>query len=119
MFDGIEDLLPRSAKCFGGFFPGKVAGPASEEEHVSLGEGPFAVAPRNFFHDDGVAAAAVYAPHGVEEEDEEAPEGNELETPLGELIVTGCRPVAARAKCRRSLARAYGDLDALWLKWAC
>src|ERR1039457_291510 len=80
--DGIENLLPRGAKCEGGFLPGQVTRPAGQEEHIGFGEGPFAVAPRNFFDDDGVAAAAVYAPHGVEEEDEESPEGNELESPF-------------------------------------
>ena len=52
--------------------------------------------------------------HGrVEEEDEESPEGNELKTPFGELIVTGRRSMAARTNGRRTLPRTHRDLDAL------
>ena len=72
-----------------------------------------AVAPGNFLDDDGVAAAAIDAPHGVQQEDQKSPERDELEAPLGELIVAGRRLMAARTDRRRTLARPHGDLDAL------
>jgi hypothetical protein len=59
------------------------------------------------------ATAAVDAPHGVQNEDEKPPQGNELKAPFGELVVTGCRQMAARADCGRTLARSHSHFDAL------
>jgi hypothetical protein len=42
-----------------------------------------------------------------------APKRNELETALGELIVSGGRLMAARTNRRRTFARTHGDFDAL------
>ena len=36
MLDGVENLVPRSAKGLGGFFPGEAARPAGEAEHLAL-----------------------------------------------------------------------------------
>ena len=72
----------------------------------------FAIAPGDFLDDDGLTVAASDAPHGVQEEDQEAPERDEFETPLGELIVTGGRLVATGANRRRTFARANSDFDA-------
>ena len=55
----------------------------------------------------------VAAPHGVKEEDEKPPQGNELEAPFAELIVTGRRQMAGRANYGRTLARPYGHFEAL------
>ncbi len=59
------------------------------------------------------AAAAIDPPHGVQQEDEESPQRNELEAPLGELIVAGCGLMAPRALGGGTLARPHGDLNAL------
>ena len=72
-----------------------------------------AIAPGNFLDDHSLAAAAIDAPHGVQQEDEKPPERNELVTPFGELIVTGRRLMATGTDCRRTFARTYGDFDAL------
>ena len=37
VFDGVENLLPRSTKRLGSFFPGQAAGPAGQEQHVGSG----------------------------------------------------------------------------------
>jgi hypothetical protein len=58
------------------------------------------MAPGDFFDDHGLAAWTRDAPHGVEEEDQEAPERDEFEPPLGELIVTGGWVVATGADRR-------------------
>ena len=52
-------------------------------------------------------------PHGVQNEDEKPPQVNELKAPFGELAVTGCRQMAARADCGRTLAGSDGHFDAL------
>src|SRR6185369_4209960 len=57
------------------------------------------------------ATAAIDAPHGVQEEDEEPPERDKLKAPFDELVVTGRRLMAARADRDRTLARACGNLD--------
>ena len=41
------------------------------------------------------------------------PQGNELKAPFGELVVTGCRQMAARADCSRTLAGSHGHFDTL------
>jgi hypothetical protein len=55
----------------------------------------FAVVPRNLLDYYYAAVAAVGAPHGVQEEDEESSERDEFKTPFGELAVTGRRLMAA------------------------
>ena len=45
----------------------------------------------------GGASATIDAAHGVQQEDEKSPQGHELETSYGELIVAGRPLMAARA----------------------
>ncbi len=78
---------------------------------VGFGQCAFAVAPGNFFDRHNAAAATVDAPHGVQKEDEEPPQGNELKAPFGELVVAGRRQMAARADWGRTLARSDGHFD--------
>ena len=113
MFDGVENLFPGSAERLGCFLPGKPARPAGQKQHVGFGQGALAVAPRNFLDDDRLAAAAIDAPHRVQQKNQKSPERNELETPLGELIVSGGGLMAARTNRRRTLARTHGDLNTL------
>ena len=54
----------------------KHALPNGQEEHVGFGQCAFAVAPWNFFDSHNAAAATVDAPHGIEKEDENPPQGN-------------------------------------------
>jgi hypothetical protein len=60
-----------------------------------------------------LAAWTRDAPHGVEEEDQEAPERDEFEPPHGELIVTGGGLVATGTDGGRTFARTDSDLNAL------
>jgi hypothetical protein len=71
------------------------------------------IAPRNFFHHDRLATPAIDAPHRVKQKNQKSPERNELETALGELVVSGGRLMAARTNGGRPLARTHGDLNAL------
>jgi len=77
------------------------------------------VTPGNFFDNDGAAAVAVDTPHGVRQEDEESPQGDELKAAFGELIVAGSRLMAARADRGRTLARPHGNFDALVVRTEC
>jgi len=75
MFDSVEDLFPGSMKGRGCLFPGKPASPSSQKQHISVGQLMFAVAPRNFFNDHRFAAAAVDAPHGIKQKNQETHKG--------------------------------------------
>jgi hypothetical protein len=55
---------------------------------------------------------AVDASHAVQQENQKAPQRNELEAPLGKMIVTWCRLVAPRADRRRALPQPDVHLDA-------
>src|SRR3954454_18430603 len=113
VFDRIEDLVPRSAKRLGRFLPGQPACPASQEQHIRFGQAAFAVTPRNLFHHDRLAAAAIDAPHRVQQKDQKAPERNELEASFGQLIVSGGGLMAARTNRLGTLAWPHGDFNAL------
>ena len=79
---------------------------------MGLGGLMLTIAPRNLL-DHHAAIAALDAPHAVQKKNQKAPERNELEAPLGQMIVTRRRLVATRADRRRALARPHVDLDAL------
>jgi len=81
-----------------------------------FGQCTFAVAPGNFFDSHNATAATLDAPHGVQKEDEESPQRDEFKTPLGELVVSRRRQMAARADCGRTLARSHGYFDALLVR---
>jgi hypothetical protein len=53
------------------------------------------------------------APHGVQQKNQKSPEGDELETPFGELIVSGGGLMTARTDRAGALARPHGDYNAL------
>ena len=72
-----------------------------------------AVAPGNFLDDDRLTAAAIDTPHRIQQKNQKAPERDELETALRELVVSGGGLMAARANCRRTLARTNIDLNTL------
>ena len=111
--DRVEDLIPGSMKRLGGLLPRKPARPAGQKQHVGGGQVTLAIAPRNFLDDDGTASTAIDAPHGVQEEDQESPERDELKAPLGKPIVTGRRSVATGADRHGALPWTNGDLDHL------
>ncbi len=106
IFDRVAHLVPGSMERLGGFLPRELARPAGQKQHVGLGGLVLAVAPGNLFHHNA-AVAAIDAPHSVQEENQKAPERDELETPLGEMIVTRRRPAAARTDRGGALARPH------------
>jgi len=113
VLDGVKYLFPGGAERLGGFLPGKPARPTSQKQHVRLGEGVLAVAPGDLLDDDSMATGTIDAPHGVQQEDEKAPEGNELEAAFGELVVSRGRSLAAGTDCPGSFAWTDGNFDAL------
>jgi hypothetical protein len=56
----------------------------------------FAITPGNLLNEHRIASATINAAHRVQQKDEETPERNKLEAPLGEMIIAGTRLVAAR-----------------------
>ena len=71
-----------------------------------------AVAPGNFLDNHRCAAAAIDAPHSVQQEDQKPPERDEVVTPFRELIITGRRLMATGTNRCRTFARTHGDFDA-------
>ena len=59
------------------------------------------IAPGNRL-DDHATVPALDAPHAVQQEYQKAPQRDELEAPLGKMIVTRCRLVAPRTDRRRT-----------------
>src|SRR6266700_2214571 len=97
----------------GGFFPRKPTRPAGEEQHVGSGPSALSLAPRNLLHDDGITTAAIDTAHGIEQKNQKSPERDELESALGELIVSGCGLVTTRTNRLRALPGTHRDLDTL------
>jgi hypothetical protein len=112
VFDGVADLVPRSVERLGGFLPGEHARPAGQKEHVGYRRLMLAVAPGEFLRHHA-ALAAVHPPPAVQQENQKAPKGDELEAPLGQMIVTRRRLVAPRTDCRRALSRTHVHFDGL------
>src|SRR5207247_5985769 len=110
------DLVPGGAERLGRFFPRKATRPTGQKQHVGIGRLMLAVAPRNFLDDHGLAAAAIDAPHRVQQEDQKPSERDEVVTPFGESIVTGRRPMATGTDRRLTLARPHGDFDAFTIR---
>src|ERR1019366_3149127 len=100
ILDGVAHLVPGSVERFGGFLPGELTRPASQKQHVGSSQLVLAIAPGNLL-DDHAAVPALDAPHAVQQEHQKAPQWDELEAPLGKVIVTRCRLVAPRTDCRR------------------
>jgi hypothetical protein len=84
-----------------------------QKQHVRPGQRTFAVAPGNFLDHDRLTAAAIDPPHRIKQKNQKSPERNKFETALRQLIVSGGGLMAARANCRRTLARTNVDLNTL------
>ena len=87
--------------------------PAGQKQHVGPGQRALAIAPRNLLDDNRLTAGAIDAPHGIQQKNQKAPKRNELETPFGELIITGGGLMAARTDRPRTCARTHGNLNTL------
>jgi hypothetical protein len=111
ILDSVADLFPGGMEGLCRFLPGEFSGPSGQEQPVCLGKMMLAVAPGHFF-DHHAATAALHAAHAVEKENQQSPEGNELEAPFGQVVVTGRRLVAARADGRRTITGPDFDLNA-------
>ena len=64
-------------------------------------------------NDDGLAAGAIDAAHGVEQENQKSPERDELEMALGKLIVAGGGLVTAGADGGRTPPWTHRNLNTL------
>src|SRR5689334_22071513 len=100
-------------ECFGRILPREAARPAGQKQHIGIGQGTLAIAPGHFLDDDCLTTAAIDATHGIKQKNQKTPKWNELETALGELIISGGRLMAARTNRCRALARTHRDLNTL------
>src|ERR1039457_3935507 len=112
ILDGVADLVPGSMERFGGFLPGELTRPAGQKQHIGSGQLVLTIAPGNRL-DDHATVPALDAPHAVQQEYQKAPQRDDLEAPLGKMIVTRCRLVAPRTDCRRARPRPDVHFDAL------
>jgi hypothetical protein len=95
----------------GGFLPRELARPAGQKQHIGSGQLVLAIAPGNLLDHDATVPA-INASHAVEQENQKALQGNELEATLGETIVPRRRSVALGTFGRRSLPRSDVHFDA-------
>lgn len=93
-FHCIEDLLPAGPEASCRFFPGQLASPLRQEQHVSLRQRVLAAGPRHLFNLHA-AIAAVDAAHGIEQKDRKAPHRDKLELALCERVVAPGGPTTA------------------------
>jgi len=63
-------------------------------------------------HGTSSTTTAIDTAHGINQKDQESPERNELETALGEMIVSWPGLMAARTNGLRTFAQTHGDFDA-------
>jgi hypothetical protein len=68
----------------GGFLPGELPRPAGQKQHIGSGQLVLTIAPGNLL-DHHATIPAVDASHAVQQENQKAPQRNELETPLGKI----------------------------------
>ena len=104
----MADLVPGRSKRHSRLLPRQLPGPMRQEQHVGLGQLVLADPPRNLL-DPHTAVPAIDPSHTVEQHDHEAPQRDELESPLAQVIVAGRRPVAARAHRLRATAGPHGN----------
>ena len=112
ILDRVAHLVPGSVEGLGGFLPGELARPAGQKQHIGSGQLMLAIAPGNLL-DHYATLPAVHASHAIQQENQKAPQRNELEAPLGKMIVTRRRLVAPRADRCRALPRSHVHFDAI------
>jgi len=111
ILDGVAHLVPGSVERLSRFFPGELPRPAGQKQHIGSGQLVLAIAPGNLL-DHHATIPAIDAAHAVQQENQKAPQRNELEAPLGEMIITWCRLVAPRTDRCRALPRPDVHFDA-------
>src|ERR1019366_6322596 len=87
ILDGVAHLVPGGVERLGGFLPGELPRPAGQKQHIGSGQLVLTIAPGNLL-DHHATIPAVDASHAVQQENQKAPQRNELEAPLGKMIVT-------------------------------
>jgi len=94
--DRSEDILPSSFKGLRDIQPGKTFCPAGKEPSIGDGQMLFPFCPGNPF-DLNAAIRAVDPSHGIEEENSDAPQGNELKATAGLGVIAWAGFAATRA----------------------
>src|SRR3989454_1384067 len=107
---GPADVLPAGAEGFCDLLPRQSLGPHGKEPSVGVRELTLALGPGHHLH-CYTAPLAVHSTRSVGEEDDDLPEGNELDEPPLEAVVGRPRFSAARAERIGPSARSHLDFD--------
>jgi hypothetical protein len=75
----------------------------------------FAATPGHLFDHRITTLLAIHPPHAVEKEHQKPPQRDELESPLGEVIIAGTGLVTTRAHGDGTTPRAYAYFDGLFV----
>src|SRR3954447_1989851 len=106
--DGVShrpaDAIPGGPEDRPDLAPTQAPGPTRQEPAIGRRQLILAIAPRHHLHRDP-APGAIHAAHPVDEEHQDAPEGDELESPLLEVVVRATPPEATGAVRQAVLAR--------------
>ena len=116
ILDRVAHLVPGSVESLGGFLPGELARPAGQKQHIGSGQLMLPHHPPGNLLDHYATIPAVHASHAVEQENQKAPQRNELEAALGKMIVTRCRLVARPTNRRRALRGRTLHFDAFFVE---
>jgi hypothetical protein len=106
--DRTKDIVPGGIKRFSDFLPGKASCPTGQKPSIGCCQMIFPLSPRNQFY-LYPAARTVNSARGVEKEHGNTPEGDKLETALGQGVVSWTTPVASGAE--RSTSTTGRDFD--------
>jgi len=98
--------VPTAVEALSHFRPGKLARPSGEKQQVRLGGVLLARGPGKLLGTDA-AIRALHSPPRVDQKHQESPEGNEVELPGRQGVITWRRFLAPPADCFGSLARPY------------
>src|SRR5207244_11151828 len=103
------DLLP-GVKGLRRLLPGAPPRPVRQELHGHLGQLMLAARPRHSLNDNP-AGPTIHPPHRIEQEHQKAPQRDEFELPLREMVIAWGRLMAAGANGCRALAGSDPDFN--------
>jgi hypothetical protein len=96
-FNRAYHRIPTGHEGYRHFLPAHTLGPGGQKPGIGRGQAVLASGPRHFFHLDPVAERTIDPAWTVEEENQNSPKGNKLESSLGQSVVARSLSAAAGA----------------------